>query len=63
MIRSVEYDPDTLELRVTFRKSGKTYKSKMPVSVNLYHGLVTAKSAGTYYNARIAGRYGMEVMG
>ncbi len=63
MISHVQYDPETRELRVTFKKSGKTYSSKMPVPAEVYDGLIAAKSAGSYYNLHIAGRYGMEVVG
>ncbi len=59
MIACAEYDPDKQSLAVQFRKSPKPYLSSIAVPQSAYDGLIAAPSAGKYYNAEIAGRYGM----
>ncbi len=59
MLRSCQYDTDTQQLSITFKGSGKTYRSSSPVPGMVYVGLIDASSAGQYYNANIKGKYGM----
>jgi KTSC domain len=58
VIRRVAYDEGTEELTIWF-VSGNVYRYyRVPVSV--WDGLATAKSAGTYFNQHITGRYRFE---
>ena len=58
VIRRVRYDEDAEELTIWF-VGGKIYHySRVPVLV--WDGLATAKSAGTYFNRHITGRYRYE---
>lgn len=58
VIRRVRYDEDVEELTIWF-VSGNIYRySRVPVLV--WDGLSTAKSAGTYFNQHITGRYRYE---
>ena len=52
----VSYNWVTGKLDITFR-SGSTY-TFYHVPPEIYHGLVSASSAGRYYHAYIRGRYG-----
>jgi len=56
-ISTVSFDPSTGNLDVTFRSSGRTY-THYRVPAALYHGLITASSAGAFYNENLRGRYG-----
>lgn len=49
------YDPDTRQLEIEF-PSGRTYTHEN-VPQEVYDALVSAPSAGAYYNAAIKGRY------
>jgi hypothetical protein len=44
-------------LDVIFRSSGRTY-THYRVPASLYHGLITASSAGAFYNQNLRGQYG-----
>ncbi len=59
MIASAQYDSDKKDLTVTFCKSARPYKNSVAVPQSAYDGLISAESAGRYYNAEIAGKYGM----
>lgn len=54
-ISSVEYQPESRSLRIRFR-SGRSYTLR---GVPEYHyvGLVSARSAGRYFNRYLKGRY------
>jgi hypothetical protein len=55
-IRSVSYDALAAQLHITFQ-NGRTYTFyRVPSAI--YHGLLTASSAGHYYYAYIRGRFG-----
>lgn len=54
-LKSAAYDPDTQTLRVTF-VTGSVYEySSVPRAV--YDGLLTAPSAGRFFNNNIKGTY------
>lgn len=54
-IRAVDYDPfmETLDIEFASRRV-YTYHG---VPEHIYHGLITAYSAGEYFNTYIKGRY------
>ncbi len=54
-IRSVDYDPDTETLHIEF--SSRRIYTYYGVPEHVYRGLITASSAGDYYNTYIKGRY------
>jgi KTSC domain len=55
-ISRASYDPSSAQLHITFH-SGRTYTFyRVPPAI--YHGLLTASSAGRYYHAYIRGRFG-----
>ncbi len=54
-IRAVEYDERTLVLAVTFT-SGRTY-DYYGVPQSVYSGLISAASAGDYFNRYIRDQY------
>ena len=55
-ISRASYDSLTAQLHITFH-SGRTYTFyRVPLAI--YHGLLSASSAGQYYHAYIRGRYG-----
>jgi len=54
-IDSVDYDPWTGQMRIWFTSGGPYTFYGVPYEV--YHGLITASSAGSYYNRYIRGRY------
>ena len=55
VIRTADYDPDARTLDVTF-KSGRRY-TYFGVPDWEFDGLVTATSAGEYFNTRIRDQY------
>ena len=59
MISEVEYNAPLQRLAVTFRKTGKVYRSSVDVPASVYEGLIAAESAGRYYNQCIKDKYGM----
>jgi hypothetical protein len=58
MIRFVAYDAATNTLEVVFHH-GRTYRYT-GVPRFLYDGLLVARSKGSFFNSRIAGRYPFE---
>ncbi len=58
VIRTANYDPDARTLDVTF-KSGRRY-TYFSVPDWEFDGLVTAASAGEYFNTRIRDQYACE---
>lgn len=54
-IRAVDYNEFTGDLTIYFHQSGGYTFHKVPYAV--FAGLVTARSAGSYYNTHIRGRY------
>ena len=54
-IALVEYDTDTQDLSVTFT-NGRTYDLS-GVPPDLYEGLCSASSAGSYFNTYLRGQY------
>ncbi len=58
VIRTADYDPDARTLDVTF-KSGRRY-TYFSVPDWEFAGLVTAVSAGEYFNTRIRDQYACE---
>jgi len=55
-INAVEYDPKSGYLEIQFRSQLKWYSFRH-VPEHIYQGLITASSAGDYYNQHIRGRY------
>lgn len=55
-VANVDYDWFSRRIYIKFR-SGRTY-TFYRVPVGIYHGLISAPSAGRYYHAYIRGRYG-----
>jgi lysyl-tRNA synthetase class 2 len=58
MIRSASYDAATSTLEIAFHH-GRTYRYAS-VPRFLYDGLLVARSKGSFFNRRIAGRYPFE---
>lgn len=56
IIRSADYDPEALALDVTFM-TGRIY-TYFNVPEWTFDGLITAASAGEYFNAHIRDQYG-----
>ena len=54
-LAEVSYDPETRTMEVEFR-NGRSY-THVGVPQEVYDGLTTAGSAGSYYNAVVKGRY------
>lgn len=54
-IRAVDYDEFTGELTIYFRSSGGYTFYGVPWEI--YAGLVSSSSPGTFYNQHIRGRY------
>jgi hypothetical protein len=54
-ISDVEYDEETQSLEITFR-NGRSY-TLTGVPPDMYDGLITADSPGSYYNTYLRGRY------
>jgi lysyl-tRNA synthetase class 2 len=55
VIRSADYDPETGTLDVAFR-TGRHYRY-FDVPESEYGGLITASSAGAYFNTHIRDQY------
>jgi lysyl-tRNA synthetase class 2 len=58
VIRSTDYDPDARTLDVTFR-TGRAY-TYFDVPEWKYDGLVTASSAGEYFNTHIRDQHAFQ---
>lgn len=54
-IHSVEWNPTTRRMIIVFTSGGAYPFCGVPESI--YRGLISASSAGAYYNAYIKGRY------
>ncbi|HRI81345.1 MAG TPA: KTSC domain-containing protein [Opitutaceae bacterium] len=54
-IADVAYDPSSRTLQITFR-SGGTYTFH-GVPADIYRGLITASSPGSFYHNHIRGRF------
>jgi len=54
-LANCEYDTDTMELKVEFN-NGRKY-AYSDVGVDVWQGLITASSAGQYFNAMIKNQY------
>jgi hypothetical protein len=54
-ITAVGYDPTTHRMKITFQQ-GKTYDF-CGVPAEVYQGLMSANSPGSYYDQVIRGRY------
>ena len=55
-ISHVSYDWGSGQLEITFHSGGTYTFHRVPSEI--YHGLMSASSAGRYYHACIRGRYG-----
>jgi len=55
-IRRVGYDAGLRRLYIDFEDSNPTY-TFCGVPESVYHGLISASSAGSYYHAHIKDRY------
>jgi lysyl-tRNA synthetase class 2 len=55
VIRSADYDPEVLTLEVVFT-TGRHYRY-FDVPESEYDGLITASSAGAYFNTHIRDQY------
>ena len=55
-IQSVQHDPDTQTLRVTFKKNGAVY-DYAGVDENKANGFSTAESAGRYLQTYVKGQH------
>jgi len=55
-IRRVEYDAQTRVMQIWFTQGGHPYNF-CGVPQGIYEGLVSASSAGTYYDLHIRDRY------
>jgi len=55
VIKSADYDPEARTLDVTFR-TGRRY-TYFDVSEDIFDALITASSAGEYFNAHIRDRH------
>ena len=55
-IRAVGYDPVTMRLHIRFDQGGHTY-TFCRVPQNIYEGLMSSSSKGSYYSSHIRGRY------
>lgn len=62
LIRDILYNPETRELCVTFRTTGKSYKY-LNIPQDIWDELLDAKSAGAYFikNIRNSGFRGMPI--
>ncbi|MEZ5386496.1 MAG: KTSC domain-containing protein [Prosthecobacter sp.] len=54
-IRAVDYDPASRRMYIWFPNNGPYTFYGVPY--HIYQGLITASSAGSYYNSRIRGQY------
>ena len=55
-IEAIGYDPDSMELHVSFLKSGQTYVY-YNVEPWIFDEFMQADSKGTYLNSQIKGRF------
>lgn len=55
-IQSVQHDPDTQTLRVTFKKNGAVYEYA-GVDENKANGFSTAESAGRYLDSNVKNQH------
>lgn len=55
-ISKVDYNPETKEMGITFKPSGKRYEY-LNVPESIYNGIISAPSAGKYFYANIKGKF------
>lgn len=54
-ISAIGYDPETMRMRIKF-KEGKTY-DYCRVPAHIFESFIQSRSKGTFYQAKINGRY------
>jgi len=55
-IQAAGYDPSLQEMTIQFTSGGTYTFYRVPEEI--FHGLITAASPGSFYHAYIRGRYG-----